>query len=312
MKIYPAFYALLFATLAAQLLFWKSRVPLLPYWREFFFIQNYRFAVWTHTWSLAVEEHFYILLALLLALLARLSSNRADPFRLIPHIFVFVGSACLLLRVLTVSLTHAPNFQTWMVMNTTHSRIDALFFGVFLGYLHHFRPEVLPGLFRPLRNRVAIGAIAAVLLSSCLIFSRDDHFLLMFGLSALYLGFGGLLILSLQVRNALSGAGARAAERVGTLCAFVGTYSYSIYLWHVPFIIAVSLFLRRVAHVQIPGVWLLVIYLVGSCAIGILMAEAIEFPVLRVRDRFFPALQPASPSPESSSASRREVSPVST
>jgi transposase InsO family protein len=37
--------------------------------------------------QIAVEEHFYIALALLLLILARYSSNRMDPFRKVPQIF---------------------------------------------------------------------------------------------------------------------------------------------------------------------------------------------------------------------------------
>src|SRR5208282_3285029 len=115
--------------------------------------------------------------------------------------------------------------------------------------------------------------------------------LLTFGLTFLYLGFGALLIFFLEVRNVLSGKPAGIAEKVGTGCAYVGTHSYSIYLWHVPFLVAVSVFLRKVVHTQLPSILLSGVYVLGSCALGILLANLIEFPILRLRDRLFPALQ---------------------
>jgi peptidoglycan/LPS O-acetylase OafA/YrhL len=292
MKIYPAFYAMLLATYVGQLLFWHfPPQPFSSYLREILFVQNYRYAIWGHTWSLAVEEHFYIALALLLLLLARYSKNRRDPFRKVPQIFVFVAVTCLTLRILTIALTPPSRFLTWQVMNLTHTRIDALFFGVLLGYFYHFRPELLTDFCGPIFNQVALGIVSVALLSSCYFFTRDDHFQLSLGLTLLYLGFGGLLILCLEVRDVLKGRVARIAEKIGTACAFIGTYSYSIYLWHTPFQVNFPVFLRKFAHLEMSGLRSIGFYVWGSCILGIAMAKLIEFPVLRIRDRYYPRLR---------------------
>jgi peptidoglycan/LPS O-acetylase OafA/YrhL len=309
LKIYPAFYMMLLATYAGQLFFWHAPPqPLSSYLREILFVQNYRYAIWGHTWSLAVEEHFYIALALLLLVLARYSSNRTDPFRKVPQIFLLVAVTCLSLRILTIALTPPGKFFTSSVMNLTHTRIDALFFGVLLGYLFHFRPETITNFCRPALNRVALGILSVALLSCCYFFSRDDHFQLTFGLTFLYLGFGGLLILCLEVRDILTGRVARIAEKVGTGCAYLGTYSYSIYLWHAPFLVNVPVFLRKFVRVQLSGIASIGFYMLGSCALGIAMAKLIEFPVLRIRDRYFPRLQ----HPNVNSAAARASDCVST
>ena len=59
---------------------------------------NYQHGVWDHTWSLAVEEHFYIFLPLFLFILVRLSSNHENPFRSIPLAAVVVAALCLIFR----------------------------------------------------------------------------------------------------------------------------------------------------------------------------------------------------------------------
>ena len=304
LKIYPAFYVLLLLTLVAQLLLFKGRVPLRPYLYEMLFIQNYHFGIWTHTWSLAVEEHFYIALALMFTVLTRFAATKENPFRVIPWVFVCLAFACIALRVFTIWLTPPPVFRTPWVMNVTHCRIDGLFFGVFIGYLYHFRPDVIETVTRPLSNRVAIGILTAALLSTCYFFSRDDLFLLRYGLTFLYMGFGGLLVLSLEVRNVLSGNLAKVASIIGSACAFVGMYSYSIYLWHAVLIEATQVFLRKNPHMNVPAGVLFPFYMLGSIAIGIFFARLIEFPVLRFRDRLFPKLQ--------QSASTENASPVST
>src|SRR5438094_1957785 len=70
LKIYPAFYTLIFFTVAVILIqhMSLSRRQALD---EVLFLQNYFAGLWPHTWSLAVEEHFYILLPLLLCWMVR-------------------------------------------------------------------------------------------------------------------------------------------------------------------------------------------------------------------------------------------------
>jgi peptidoglycan/LPS O-acetylase OafA/YrhL len=291
LKIYPAFYVLVAATYAAQHLLWNGAPsPISSFVRESLFVQNYKYGIWTHTWSLAVEEHFYIGLALLLLFLAKYSVDRSDPFRKIPQIFLFIAVFCLLCRILTIRFTPPADFLTSQVMNPTHTRIDGLFFGVFLGYLYHFRMEALQRVLLPLRNRIALLVLSAILLSTCYFFSRDSHFLLTFGLTFLYLGFGGLLLLSLFASRVLKGRLAAIANHAGDGCAYVGRHSYSIYLWHVPLLVTVPVVERKVLHAQLPFPALVAVYLVGSCALGIFLANLIEFPVLKMRERFFPML----------------------
>jgi peptidoglycan/LPS O-acetylase OafA/YrhL len=295
LKIYPAFYVLVAATYAAQHLLWNGAPsPLSSFVREILFVQNYNYGVWTHTWSLAVEEHFYIGLALLLLFLATYSSDRADPFQKIPQIFLFIAAFCLLFRILTIRLTPPADLLTSQVMNPTHTRIDGLFFGVFLGYLYHFRMEALQRVLLPLRNRMALLVLSTILLSTCYFFSRDNHFLLTFGLTFLYLGFGGLLLLSLFASRVLKGRLATIVKHAGTGCAYVGKHSYSIYLWHVPLLVTIPVVERKVLHTQLPFPALVAVCIVGSCALGIFLANLIEFPILKLRERFFPMLDSIS------------------
>jgi peptidoglycan/LPS O-acetylase OafA/YrhL len=221
LKIYRAFYTLILVS-AVMGFALRNPAPLAKYLREIFFVQNYNNGMWPHTWSLAIEEHFYILLPILVILLIRYSSDRADPFRSIPWVFAVLAVLSLAVRAATIYLTPPSAFEWGMVMNPTHERMDSLFFGVFLGYLQHFRPRVLEQLLRPVRNRVALGFLTAALLSCCIFFTRESHFLLTFGFTFLYLGFGGLMLLSLTVRDILPERVALPLGVVGDGLAFVG------------------------------------------------------------------------------------------
>ena len=67
-KIYPAFYVYAVLTVVLRIRMGDS-LTLRQVLSELLFVQNYGAHVWSHTWSLAVEEHFYLLLAALIAIL---------------------------------------------------------------------------------------------------------------------------------------------------------------------------------------------------------------------------------------------------
>src|SRR5690349_6303271 len=68
-KIYPQFYLMI--GLTALIARWDGHpVSGRQITAEALFVQNYFQGFWIHSWSLAIEEHFYILLAIGIAFLA--------------------------------------------------------------------------------------------------------------------------------------------------------------------------------------------------------------------------------------------------
>jgi len=288
-KIYPAFWAMLVGSfLIAQ--GYGLRVPGIRWLWELLFVQNYKPSIWRHTWSLAVEEHFYIILPLLLVALNWLSKCRRDPFWFIPYAFCILAPLTMVMRYIAVhQVSYRPD-QFGKVMFVTHLRIDALFFGVLLGYFYHFRPKTLASLLRNRRTRIAAEVITALLVSCCLIFPVESVFMQSFGLTLIYLGFGGLLALCLTAggpRRSSAGPGA-APRKIGGVLAFIGRYSYSIYLWHLPVLTCVLKGIQPLSKVTLSAASLTYIYIAISIPFGILMACIVEFPALKLRDRLFP------------------------
>ncbi|MFI5335295.1 MAG: acyltransferase family protein [Opitutales bacterium] len=274
LKIYPAFWVLIAYSFATRL-YHGIPIPKKAFVCELLFVQNYGWGLWAHTWSLAVEEHFYLLLAALVWWLAR---RRAEPFARLPLIFGVVAAACLGLRVLN-TLRH-PVYTFEGFLTPTHLRIDSLFLGVLLSYLVHYR-GLLERLrwFRP-RWRVAAGL--PLLLVPVYFFSREaDPWVNVLGYNVADLG-SALLVLG----------GAELASSPSRLLRGLGTFgavSYSVYLWHVP----VELWSYRFwpAHRVDPMAYTgyMVTYVLGSLLVGYVMARLVEIPILKLRDRWFPS-----------------------
>jgi peptidoglycan/LPS O-acetylase OafA/YrhL len=289
LKIYPAFYVFLVLTGTISYLVFRNVSSATQYLADVFFVQNYWHGVWDHTWSLGVEEHFYILLPTVLLFLAKRSPSRPDPFSALPWIFAVVGVLCIAFRAASVCFG-APNYHT--AYAASHNRIDALFFGTLLGYFYHFRRQNLDRLLHPAWNCTVIAGCSACLLSTVFLFPRDSRLFSTVGFTCVYLGFGGVLLLSIYLQGILFGKIARFVGAVGTGAASVGMYSYSIYLWHGPTNALFPGFVRRLLHISsFSGNERFAVYTVGSLVIGITMSKIIEYPILRLRDKIFPALQ---------------------
>ena len=271
-KIYPPFWVLIAVTIISIVLrnkhfSWQALLC------ELLFVQNYGTFMWPHTWSLAVEEHFYLLLALTLFLLTRRSSVR--PFKAVPFAFLGVAALCLLLRII-----HARDrvFDGTHLF-PSHLRLDALLFGVVLSY--YFRQSPLKFMRFAQRYRVLLAMVGALLLMPAFAFPLErTPFIYTYGLTLFYLGGGCFVVAAL---------GSAAPEgRFASSVAYIGSHSYSVYLWHMPVVGGAALVWKMLpGHINW-GIYC-VLCLAGAIIFGIGMALAIESPVLRLRDRMFPS-----------------------
>jgi peptidoglycan/LPS O-acetylase OafA/YrhL len=279
-KIYPPFYALVLASVVTGI---HQTGHLLP---EALFYQNYAHGWWHHTWSLAVEEHFYFLLPVTLWLLAR-NDQSGEPFRRLPWVIGGVAALVLALRIFTVR-TGSPSLDgpAFFFRNVcpTHLRIDSLAFGALISYLYHYKRAFIVGLDK--QKLALLAAVSAVLIAPPLFVEIEgSRVMASVGLTALYLGFGGLLVAFMQWPAAENPPGIVSAT--AKALGYVGRHSYSIYLWHLPVKLGTeAAFARWAPHLRDQVVF--VVYVAISVGVGVALAKLIEDPSLRLRDRLIP------------------------
>ena len=274
-KIYPAFWLLIAVTVAL----WIPRHHDVPWQRlaiELCFVQNYVPGLWVHTWSLAVEEHFYLLLAAGFVFLTR--RRASQPFELLPRAFVLVALICQGLRLWNGSRGH---FEYNTHLFATHLRIDSLFFGVLIGWWFHQQPANFLAFAQRYRLPLALAAVVLLAPAFCWPVERTP-FLYIWGPALFYLGGGGLLVASLGF--------AMPASRWVEAIAYGGSHSYSIYLWNGAMMTWGTAAIAALLGSHNNWLAYAILYLALSVGVGILMSLIIEFPVLRIRERLFPSL----------------------
>lgn len=254
---------------------------LLSSWPNLVFIQNYHpwdAVLWPSSWSLAVEEHFYLGLPLLL--LALVLKRR---LKLLPYICaaVIVGDCALRLWL---SVTSRQPF--WMsIYMPTHLRIDALAFGVLLGYFHHFHRAAFSGLAQRIKPLLPVAAALPLLLVTQL----PPETSIIMGPLELSISFllYGLLVMAAAVDRDLFPAQVTAPLRR------LGVFSYTTYLTQsvVTRIPGVSGrlfgFLDRVGGIHLQQL----AFFTVAIASGVALSIIVEQPFLRLREKRMPAKQ---------------------
>ena len=249
---------------------------------HFLHLQNYFGTIQLHTWSLAVEEHFYLFLPFVLFVLFRISSSTTRLFTLVTIAAAMVAITCLCLRL--ISAPNTPLSDLAWRLNPTHLRIDSLFFGVFLSAFYHLMPQQFSAL---AKHRTLLVCASLVLMSPMLLLPIETSiFVSTWGYTLLYLGYGCLLVVAVSSGETRSVA-SRAVERVGVS-------SYGIYLWHWHLSIAVAgVFIPATATLRLSnGVrWAvaMAVYVFLAFLFGELMEKMVGHPALKIRDRLFPS-----------------------
>ncbi len=259
-KILPPLYIFL----AVMLLILPKQRTLPGFAHSALFCMNY-FPVqgpFLHTWSLALEEQFYLFLPVLLLILIWLFKRiggiggnfRYRSLNTIPWVFLAIMVATFILRI--------PNPDGAVF----HLRADGLFVGVFVRYLSSYKPLWFQAIAKQSFIPGVLLWIPAVMLS--ISHSSLMHSVLYVGIDA---GCGCLLAWCYLNDH-------RAFWHLTPfkVLASIGIYSYSIYLWQQP---VITIFRNGLGGSPI----MLMTGCIVSLLVGWMMYNLVEVPALRVR-----------------------------
>jgi len=263
-KIWPSYYFfLLVGDGLAYLLYFKLYpeyvIPGSDLKRYLFFYQNYAGTsfhwVFDHIWSLCVEEHFYILLPIGVIVIMAIFKNRKFYLFLMAGFMILVG---IIFKYLTAVYT-----QSKTIFTGTHTRLDALAWGVLLTLIVIYHP---PWLKRKYIFLLSIVGLLIVVGNVCI-----DHYLpsdfyrkVVFHSVApfgFFLMIAGLYYVDFSRFKVLR---------------FIAYYSYNWYLWHVLLVPIITLYIGE----NIGG---LAFYVAASFAVAMLFTILIEEPFLKLR-----------------------------
>lgn len=207
-----------------------------------------------HTWSLSVEEQFYVLFPLILILIRRAFPNRLRLF--------VIAIAIVSCAVSAVEVFYTP----LMAFYFPHSRAWELLSGTILAM------NIIPPIRRRLLNNLLSGGGFCLIIGGILAFRTTTPFP---GLNALVPCLGaGMIIHGGHGPETLTSRVLSTPPLV-----FVGLISYSIYLWHWPLIFFQNNF--SILFAGLPGPLGKIILFLSSIALGALSWWFVERPFRR-------------------------------
>ncbi len=268
-KIYPSFYFFILFSIAFH---WFSTHAFYDpnlIFKEACYLQNYLGGIWLHTWSLDVEEHFYIALGVF--------AFFASQTKLLYRKGLVITSLLLLLIISIIlryqfSILH-KNESVFFIIKT-HLRTDGLLIGILISYIHYFTNWYQ----RIIGKEIYFLITGIIFLLPGFCYAGGSFEINTYGLTIVNIGFGLITIAAMH-----TGSTAPLINRLinipGTLLSFIGKNSYSIYLWHLTVLSTVNYIFNYSKPVNFS------IYLILSILLGILLTYVIEKPFLRFRER---------------------------
>jgi peptidoglycan/LPS O-acetylase OafA/YrhL len=252
-----------------------------PAWQFLTFTENFRIdymndQAFSHVWSLCVEEHFYLVLPLLILLLMRRPSFGKA-------LSVILGILCFGIAIRTYVYQHQvaifPGDDLFSlayiekIYYPTHTRLDGLLVGVTLATIKTFRPAW----WQRLISHGYLLLIGGIALCAGAMWLFNDRF----AFSASVIGFP-LLSIGLGLLIASSVAPSSPLSKVRGF-ALIAALAYSTYLTHKEVIHFVRIHLPQLVEAR--GWIALIVYFAFSFAAAFVLYMAVERPFLRLRER---------------------------
>jgi peptidoglycan/LPS O-acetylase OafA/YrhL len=258
-----------------------------PAWRFVTFTQNFgqRYGeTFTHSWSLCIEEQFYLVLPL--AVLALVGSRRSP--RLLWCALVAAIGAGIATR--GFNFMHGQEAFSAPAYYSTWCRADELLPGVAIAMLKNFHPGLFGRILKRGNTLLAAGLVMAAAVLYGVRYEAPTPFLAStFGFSLVAIGFALLTCAALSPSSLLNRVRVPGA-------ASLALWSYAVYLVHKPVFMALRPELVR-HGVDAEAPLSIVAVMAAGVFGGWLLYRLVETPFMRLRARRFPAQAPQAERP---------------
>ncbi|RAK52134.1 acyltransferase family protein [Phenylobacterium deserti] len=276
-KLWPVLYTFLLAMLVLSDRSWAELLPAALH------VRNYapEGAV-NQLWSLSVEEHFYLAVGLLLPILA--ARLRGD-LRIMAWALIGICVASPVLRVIGAALGAGAHALQWQ----TQYRLDGLSLGVLLAVVAVRWPATFDRLVSKKRVHAALAAAGTAFLIA---WPKSSVVGSTIGYSVTAIWAAAILLLTYR-----SGV-ERWARWPARGLAFLGVYSYALYVWHIAAKGVVDK-LAAATHIAIPAPALVCVRYAAAVGVAYAVTRLVERPSLWLRDRVAPRVNSQRPAPTS-------------
>lgn len=191
LRILPSYFLVL-ALYSAQAYFLTKKQ--IPFWEFIFFVQNFGTpSMFVHSWSLCVEEHFYLIFPTLSLIAIKLFSN-INLFKLLISLLV-LPLATRLLLLSTFPVESDERLWEQVFYYPSYARFEGILFGVLIAYAKVYYPDLFMRA-RRFRIHLLVGGSTVVTMTWALLIwhSRQQlhEFKFIYSFSLLALGFAML------------------------------------------------------------------------------------------------------------------------
>jgi peptidoglycan/LPS O-acetylase OafA/YrhL len=265
--------------------FFSNKQALAPLWKFLTFTQNFG-ADFTNqrafgvVWSLCVEEHFYLLMPVILLLFLKTGLFKKGYLLLI--VLFMAGFLIRLYSWYDVYLHQTNGLENRMVWVATiyyptYNRLDGLLAGVSIAALYNYLPVIFYWLSKYANALIVAGLIILTgtyfLCGNTVDFARS-----IFSFPLVSIGFGCVVLGAIMPNSFLY-------KWKSTVLTKIAELSYALYLVHMAIILLVQTIFSNLGIAKNSS-WMLLLSITLCLAIALLLHHVIEKPFMKMRERF--------------------------
>jgi peptidoglycan/LPS O-acetylase OafA/YrhL len=269
---------------------WAGSSQPASWWKYWTFTLNFNLipgTLFSHAWSLCVEEQFYMMLP---AVVLGVAALRGLQRRALGVGWALLAASLVAAMAWRAHIWHpgldlgarGTSAYYTQIYYSTFCRFDELLFGVALAMLKNYHPSAWQRATAHGNWMLAGGAALTVLAFTLFIHDHFGFAMNVFGYPLLGLGFSMLLLAGLSPGGLLARTRIPGAESIAV-------WSYAIYLTHKQLCIVLANKLAWNYDIGPEEPLGMAIMIAASVLVGYLLYLLVETPFMKVRQRFVPS-----------------------